>query len=144
MKLNFFSLLFFLSIIPITLLQGQTKDTLANYYYKQGEAALTKNDYDSAEDLFKKSLDEQESAPAEYGLARVYRADTSHYWWNVSRQRIKKAIELNPDNPEYHLFYGVLAEDLFHYSRLEFDTIEDAIRENNGRSIPRIQQFHPG
>lgn len=110
-------------------LYSQITVSLANHYYKQGKEALTKKDYDSAEDLFKKSLDEQESAPAEYGLARVYRADTSHYWWNVSRQRIKKAIELDPDNAEYHLFYGLLAEDLFNMSRLEFDTIEDAIKE---------------
>jgi GWxTD domain-containing protein len=108
---------------------SQITDSLANYYYRQGVAALTKKDFDPAENLFKKSLDEQENAPAEYGLARVYRADTSHYWWNVSRQHIKEAIKLDPNNADYHLFYGLLAEDLFNMSKLEFDTIDDAIRE---------------
>jgi GWxTD domain-containing protein len=129
MKPKNICLLFLLFLLPLAFLRGQTEDTLANYYYKLGVSALTKKNYDSAEKMFKKSLDEQESAQAEYGLARVYRADTSHYWWNVSRQHIKKAIQLDPNNPQYHLFYGLLAEDLYHLSWLEFDTIKDAIRQ---------------
>ena len=129
MKSKNICLLFIISLLPITLLQGQTDDTLANHYYKQGVDALTRKDYDSAEDLFKKSIDEQESAPAEYELATIYRNGTSHYSWNVSRQHIKEAIKLDPNNPQYHLFYGLLAENLHRKFEVEFETIKDAIRQ---------------
>ena len=124
-----FLLVTFVILFLSTLSPSQTTDTLASYYYKLGVAALNKKDYDSAKDFLKKSVDEEDTAPAEYQLAKVYRADTSHWMWNVSRQHIKKAIKLDPDNPEYHLFYGLLAEDLYNKYAIEFETIEDAIRE---------------
>ncbi len=119
----------FVMLLLTSLSYTQTIDSLANYYYKQGVTALNMKNYDDAKDLLKKSIDENESAKAEYQLAKVYRADTSHYSWNISRKHIKNAIKLDPNNPQYHLFYGLLAEDLFHYSWIEFDTIEDAIKQ---------------
>ena len=108
---------------------SQSKDSLANYYYNQGISAFNNKDYNSAKDLLKKSLIEKESAETEYQLAIVYKADTSHAMWNISREHIKAAIKLDPENPKYHLFFGILSEDLYNYSKLEFDSIEDAIRQ---------------
>ncbi len=128
MKTNIY-ILFFFSILPLVSLLSQTDDTLSNYFYKKGITAVNKKDFEAAKDFFNKSIDEEDNAPAEYELAKIYRVDTSHYTWNLSRQHIKNAIKLDPDNPKYHLFYGLLAEDLYHYSWLEFETIDDAIRE---------------
>ncbi len=116
-------------LLPISTYYAQTSDTLANHYYKKGFAALARKDYDTAKSLLKKSLREKESPEAEYQLAKVYRADTSHWSWNLSRKHIKKAIELNPKDPEYHLFYGLLAEDLARNMHLEFQTLLDAVKE---------------
>lgn len=104
-------------------------DKTASYYYREGLKEINKNDAESAKDFFKKSIKEEDNACAEYELAKLFRTDTSHYSWNLSRQHIKKTIKLDPDNAEYHLFYGVLAEDLYHYNWIEFETIDDAVRE---------------
>ena len=124
-----FSISFFFLIIPFINIQPQSIDSLAIYYYKERLKEINNNDAESAEDSFKKSIKEEDNPAAEYELAKIYRADTSHYSWNLARQHIKKAIKLDPDNPGYHLFYGLLAEDLYHYSWIEFETIDDAVRE---------------
>ncbi len=129
MKIKNFYFLAYLSLIPIFALQSQTTDTLSTYYYNAGVSAVNKKDFEAAKGYFKKSINEEDNARAEYELAKIFRTDTSHYSWNVSRDHIKKAIALNPVNPNYHLFYGLLAEDLFNYSRIEFDTENDAVRE---------------
>ena len=126
MKIKYF---FIILLFSISTSFTQTSDSLANYYYKQGFAALAQKDYDTAKSLLKKSLREKESDETEYQLAKVYRADTSHWSWNLSRQHIKKAIKLDPQNPEYHLFYGLLAEDLAKNMHLEFETLNDAVKE---------------
>ncbi len=125
-KFLFVTLLF---LIPQITLTAQSADTLAIYYYKQGLSAVNKKDFDSAKDLFKKSLGERENAPAEYELAKVYRADTSQYYWNISREHIKNAIKLDPNNVDYHLYFGLLSEDLSKISFIEFNAEDDAIRE---------------
>ena len=116
-------------LLPISTSFTQTSDSLASNYYKKGSIALARKDYDSAKSLFKKSLREKENAETEYQLAKVYRADTSHWSWNLSRQHIKKTIELDTKNPEYHLFYGLLAENLARNMHLEFETLNDAVKE---------------
>ena len=113
-----FSALFTLIVIHTQQIFPQSKDSLANYYYKLGIESFNKKDYDSAKDWLKKSLKEKETAETEYQLAIVYKADTSHAMWNISREHIKRAIKLDPENPKYHLFYGKLAEDLYNYSIL--------------------------
>ncbi len=124
-----FTASFFFLIITFINIQSQLIDSPAVYYYKEGLKEINKNDAESAKDFLKKSIKEEDNPAAEYELAKIYRADTSHYTWNLSRQHIKKAIKLDPDNPKYHLFYGLLAEDLYNYSWIEFETIDDAVRE---------------
>ncbi len=118
-----------LFITPAVTLTAQSADTLTAFYYKEGLTALNKKDYEAAKNLFKKSISEKENAPAEYELAKVYRADTSHWSWNLSRDYIKKAIELDPHNVDYHLYFGLLSEDLSKISFVEFNAEDDAIRE---------------
>ncbi len=48
--------------------------------------------------LFKKSVREEDNAPAEYELAKIYMADSSHSMWNISREHIKNAIVARSSN----------------------------------------------
>lgn len=121
-------------IIPLTFLLfsslftftvAQTSDTLSTYYYRQAVNALSNNRQEKAKELFKQSLSEKDNAPAEYELAKIYKADSSHAMWNISREHIKNAIKIEPGNIVYRLFYASLARDLskkyFNEAVSEFD-----------------------
>lgn len=107
----------------------QTKDTLSSYYYKRGLTAISSGNMDDAKGLFKKSIRKEENGPSEYELAKIYEADTSHSMWNISREHIKKAVKLEPNNITYRLFYGTLSQALYKMSRLEFNAEDDAIKQ---------------
>lgn len=120
---------FFIFCSSAALLFPQTQDTLTAYYYKQGLTAISRNNIDKAKSLFKKSVSNEPNAPAEYELAKIYEADTSHSMWNISREHIKKAVLLEPENITYRLFYATLSEALFKMSKLEFNAEDDAIKQ---------------
>ena len=122
-----FSFLIFCSSITLTF--SQTKDSLSNYYYKQGLTAIERGNQDEAKSFFKKSIREEKNAPSEYELAKIYEADTSHSMWNISREHIKKAVKLEPNNITYRLFYAKLSEALSKMSRVEFNAKDDAIEQ---------------
>jgi len=82
---------------------------MAVHYYILGKNAVIKNDFETAKSLFKKSVREEDNAPAEYELTRVYMADTTHAMWNIARDHIKNAIKLDPNNIKYRLFCASLA-----------------------------------
>ena len=119
----------FLIFCTSVLMFPQTKNSLSNYYYKQGIAAITRGNSDEAKSFFKKSIKKGDYAPSEYELAKIYEADTSHSMWNISREHIKKAVKLDPENTTYRLFYGKLSEALFKMSRIEFNAEDDAVRQ---------------
>ncbi len=96
-------------VSPAALLNAQSVDSLAVQYFTLGKTAVSKNDLESAKDLFKKSVREKDNGPAEYELAKVYMADTSHSMWNIARDHIKNAVKLNPRNITYRLFYASLS-----------------------------------
>ncbi len=116
-------------ISPAALLNAQSIDSMAVHYYILGKNAVLKNDLETAKDLFKKSVKEEDNAPAEFELANIYKADTSHAMWNISREHIKNAVALEPDNVTYRIFYGKLSEALYKMSRLEFQAEDDAIKQ---------------
>ena len=101
-------------IIPLfaSISFAQNSDTLSTYCYNQGLDALSGNKYEAAKTLFKKSVREKDNAPAEYELAKIYLADTSHSMWNISREHIKNAVKLDPTNTKYRLFYASLSLSL--------------------------------
>ena len=107
MKL-FFLFTFLIISIAISSISAQTEDTQSVKYYRQGLNSLLKNDLETAKALFKQSVREEDNAPAEYELAKVYMADTSHSMWNIAREHIKNAVKLDPDNIKYRLFYASL------------------------------------
>ena len=121
--------IFFIFCSSVALTFPQTKDTLSNYYYKQGLSAINKDNAYMAKSLLKKSVREEANAPAEYELAKIYEADTSHSMWNISREHIKKAIKLDPNNITYRLFFAKLSEALSKMSKLELNAEDDAIRQ---------------
>lgn len=127
-KFNF-QILIIVTFLVFIKLNAQSKDTLSVYYYNEGVSAVNKQDYETAKDFFKKSIKGEDNATAEYELAKIFRRDSSHFSWNQSREFIKKAVHLDPNNPKYHLFYGLLSEDLSNISRFEFEANDDAIRE---------------
>lgn len=120
---------FLIFCLSVSLTSAQTKDTLSIYYYNKGLRAISINDLETAKDLFKKSVREEANAPAEYELAKIYMADTSHSMWNISREHIKNAVKLDPNNVDYRIFYGKLSEALFKMSKIEFNAEDDAIRQ---------------
>ena len=120
---------FLIFCIVVSLSPAQKKDTLSIYYYNKGLNAVSNNDLETAKDLFKKSVRKEANAPAEYELAKIYMADTSHSMWNISREHIKNAVVLDPNNATYRTFYGKLSEALFKMSRLELNAEDDAIRQ---------------
>lgn len=122
-----FTFLIFYSFIA--LIFPQIKDSLSTYYYRQGLAAINNGNMDDAKDFFKKSIRKDKNAPSEYELAKIYKADTSHSMWNISREHIKKAVKLEPNNITYRLFYATLSEALYKMSRIEFNAEDDAIRQ---------------
>jgi|GEM_PF-855077 len=121
-----FVLLFsFHSIFP------QGKDTLGSFYYQKGIEALSKNDTETAKDIFKSSIKEKDNAPAEFELAKIYRAQKSNAFLNLSRLHIKAAVELDPKNIEYRLFYASLSIELYNDSFFEFNAWGDAVKQYN-------------
>lgn len=120
---------FLIFCLSISMVSAQSKDTLSVYYYNKGLSALSADKTEEAKDFFKKSVKEENNAPAEYELAKIYEGDTSHSMWNISREHIKNAVTIDPDNITYRIFYGKLSEALFKMSKLEFNAEDDAIRQ---------------
>jgi GWxTD domain-containing protein len=114
-------------ILPVS---AQTKDTLSTYYYRLGIAAFSNDNLEEAKELFKQSVNEEDNAPAEYELAKIYKADTSHAMWNISREHIKNAIKLDPANVSYRLYYASLALELSKMHRAtELKSEDDALEQ---------------
>ncbi len=101
------------------------QDTLATDYYNSGNSALLEKDTAKAEYYFKKSIDEDKTAPALFELSKILINKKTIRGRAAARELLQNAIYKEPTNIEYRLLMAALME--YFSSGLAFKEYEDIL-----------------
>ncbi len=125
MRVKLLLLFFLLTSTKLLLAQrpGEPTDKKAYAFFQKGMAALQQNNIQEAEELFVKSLDEEESIVAHIVLADVYR-EKGDLLKGIEEYTV--AIDLDPD---------FRAENYFHLAKLFF------MNRNFGQAAKNIESY---
>lgn len=104
------SLLIFVILIETGLAYSIEPDSLALSFYEKGLYALNQNDTVKAELSFKNSIREDETAKAQFELAKILINKKTISGRAGARELLKSAIFKDPDNIEYRLLKAALME----------------------------------
>ena len=94
------------------IITGQSEEKGNSKYFEEGISALARNQKDSAETYFRKSISEYSDPDSYYELAKLYEGKNTVYSRNKARQYIEKAMLMEPDNIKYKFLMAGLAEKI--------------------------------